>query len=61
MLMFQILKSKYLTTSDCNQFMSDTLDANIKNKEQVNKSGISGFIIDSDLNKKIKTLATKSE
>ena len=33
MLTFQILKSKYLTTSDYNQFTSGALDANIKDKE----------------------------
>ena len=39
--------------------MSEIIDTKIK--ELVNKSNISRFINDSDLNKKIETLATKAE
>ena len=37
------------------------LDAKIRNKESVDKSDIYKFIINSDLDKKIETLATKAE
>ena len=49
----------YFTSSDYNKFMSEIIDTKIK--ELVNKSNISRFINDSDLNKKIETLATKAE
>ena len=46
------MEKKYLTTSDYNKFMSNTLDAKITQKKLVNES---------DLNEKIKILATKVE
>ena len=46
------MKNKYFTTSDYNKFTSNTLDAKITQKKLVNES---------DLNEKIKTLATKEE
>ena len=39
--------------------MTNILDVKIKNEKLVTKSGISGFIYNSDLDKKIKWLATK--
>ena len=39
--------------------MNDILDAKIKQKESVDKSGILGFINYSNLDKKITTLAIK--
>ena len=57
------LKIKYFTKSDYNKFTNDILDAEKKNKKNtyfVNKSDISGFIKDSDLNKKIETLSTQA-
>ena len=41
---------KYITTSVHNKFTSDVLDAKIKEKRLVNKSGISNLIKNSDLN-----------
>ena len=41
--------------------MGEILNANIKEKELVNKSDISGFIDNSNLDKKKVTLATKAE
>ena len=41
--------------------MSGILDANIKEKQLVNKSDISGLINNTDWNKKITILATKAE
>ena len=46
------MEKKYFTTSDYNQFTSNTLDAKITKKKLVNES---------DLNEKIKTLGTKEE
>ena len=41
--------------------MGETLNTNIKEKELVNKSDISGFIDNSNLDKKIAALTTKAE
>ena len=38
------IKSNYFTTADYSKFISETLDAKIKQKELVNKSDIAGFI-----------------
>ena len=43
------------------KFTNEILDANIKNKELVNKSDISKFINNFDLDKNIETLATKAD
>ena len=55
------IESKYFTTADYNNCTSQPLDVKIKQKELVDKSVISGFINNSDLDKKVATLATKSE
>ena len=49
------------TTADYNNCTSQPLDVKIKQKELVDKSVISGFINNSDLDKKVATLATKAE
>ena len=55
------IEKKYSATSDSNKFTSDILDAKIKEKELVNKSGISYLIKNFDLSTKITALATKAE
>ena len=54
------IEVRYCTTSDYNKFTYEILDTKIKEKELVNKF-VSGFIDNSDLNKKIVTLATIPE
>ena len=54
------IKTKFLTTSDYNKFTSEILNAKIK-KELVDKSDISEFINDFDLDKKRATLPTRAE
>ena len=49
----------YFTTSDYNKFISEIIDTKIK--ELVNKSNISRFINDSDLNKKMGNISNKSK
>ena len=46
------IKKKYFTTSDYDNFISDILDANLKQEELIDKS---------DLNTKLATLAIKGE
>ena len=53
------VEKKYLITLDYNIFTSEILDAKIK--KRVNKSDLSGFMYNSDLDKKIATLVTKAE
>ena len=55
------IENKYITTPDYNKFTKDIVAKNIKNKELVDKSDIAGFINNSDLDKKVATLATKAE
>ena len=55
------IERKYLTTSDNNKFTSDTLYANIKQKELANKSNISNLLKNFDLNAKVRALATRAE
>ena len=55
------IESKYFTTSDYNNFTSQTLDAKIKQKEFVDQSAIAGLINNDNLDKKVATLATKVE
>ena len=55
------IKPKYFTTADYNRFTNEKFDLKIKQKELVSKSDIAGFINNSDLNKKVATLATKVE
>ena len=53
--------SKYFT-SDYNKFTSDNiLDTKIKQKELVNKSGISDLVKNYDLNIKLATLVPKAQ
>ena len=46
------IDSKYITTADYNKFTKNFVDNNIKSKNLVNKSAISGFINNTDLDKK---------
>ena len=46
------IEKKYFTIADYNKFMSERLDAKIKQKELVNKSDISNLVKNSDLNTK---------
>ena len=55
------IENKYITTPDYNKFTKDIVAKNIKNKELVDKSDIAEFINNSDLDKKVATLATKAE
>ena len=55
------MKGNYFIISDCNNFMSDVLDAKIKPKEFVSKSDISNLVKNSDFITKLSTLATKAE
>ena len=47
--------------TDYNKFMRNILDAKIKEKVLIDKSAISGFVNNADLNKKVVTLAKKVE
>ena len=47
--------------TDYNKLMHNILDAKIKEKVLIDKSAISGFVNNADLNKKVVTLATKVE
>ena len=51
----------HFTTADYNKFTSQRLDANIRQKELVDKSAITKFPNNGDLNKKVATLAIKAE
>ena len=55
------MKLKYFSTSYYNRLTSDRLDAKVRQKECVNKSSISNFVKNSELNTKLSTLATKAE
>ena len=48
------IEEKIFITSDYKKFMTNILDVKIKNEKLVTKSSISGFIYNSDLDKKIK-------
>ena len=52
------MEGKQFTNSDYNKFTKDILDAKIKQKELLNKFDISNFVKNSDLNTKLKTIAT---
>ena len=47
------IEGRYFTASDYNKFMSDILDAKIKQKALVKKSDISNLVKNSDLDKSI--------
>ena len=49
------IERKYFSMSDYNKFTRDILDAKIKEQELVDKSAITGFINNADLNKKVVT------
>ena len=56
------IESKYFTTADCNKFISETLDAKIKQKELIDKSAIAGLINNADLNNnKVAAWATQEQ
>ena len=55
------IEKKYYTIFGYNNFTHDILDAKIKAKKLVNKFNTSWFINNTDLDEKIKTLATKAE
>ena len=55
------IEKKCFTIFGYNKFTNDRLHAKIKDKKLVNECHIFGFINDSDLDEKIKTLATKAE
>ena len=57
--MISDVEKKYFITLDYNIFTREILDAKIK--KRVNKSDLSGFMNNSDLDKKIATLVTKAE
>ena len=46
-------EGRYFTASDYNKFMSDIIDAKIKQKALVKKSDISNLVKNSDLDKSI--------
>ena len=54
-------EAKYFTTSDYNKFTRKILETKIKEKRLVDKTDISDFTDNSELDKKIATLATKIE
>ena len=55
------IEHKYTTPADYNRFTKDIVTERIKEKGLVDKSAISGFINNTDLNQKVVTLATKAE
>ena len=55
---YQKYKKRCFTTFDYNKFTNNILDAKVKKNKLVNKSDISGFIKNSDLDDKTKTLVT---
>ena len=55
------IEHKYTTPADYNRFTKDIVTERIKEKGLVDKSAISGFINNIDLNQKVVTLATKAE
>ena len=54
------IQSKYFTTTDCNKFASQTLDAKIKQIGLVDKSAIAEFIYNADLDKTSSNISNKS-
>ena len=55
------IELKYFTTSDYNKFTNEIIGNKVKEITLLNKSDVSGFIDNSDVNKNITTLATKAE
>ena len=58
---YQKLKIHVLLQADYNEFAKDIVDNSIKSKTLVDKSTISGFINNADLDKRVATLAMKAE
>ena len=55
----KILRVNIIIASNYNKFMNEILDLKTKNKKLVNESDISEFIQNTDLDGKMKKLATK--
>ena len=55
------IESEYISTADYNKFTKRTVANSIKSKNLFDKSAISGFINNTDLDKNVATLARKSE
>ena len=55
------IESEYISTADYNKFTKNTVANGIKSKNLFDKSAISGFINNTDLDKNVATLARKSE
>ena len=51
------IEGRYFTACDYNKFMSDILDAKIKQKALVKKSDISNLVKNSDLDKSISNIS----
>ena len=51
------IEGRYFTASDYNKFISDILDAKIKQKALVKKSDISNLLKNSDLDKSISNIS----
>ena len=58
---YQMLKSKYITTVDYNKFTKDIVGNSIRSKNLFDKSAIAGFINNAHLDRKLATLAAKTE
>ena len=58
---YQKLKIHVLLQADYNEFAKDIVDNSIKSKTLVDKSTISGFINNADLDKRVATLVMKAE
>ena len=58
---YQKLKIHVLLQAYYNEFAKDIVDNSIKSKTLVDKSAISGFINNADLDKRVATLAMKAE
>ena len=54
-------ESKYITTADYNKYTKNIFANNIKSKGLVDKSDVAGFINNTDLDRKVATLARKAE
>ena len=57
----KVLEIKKDTALNYNKFINNILDANIKEEKLVNESDIKGFVNNSDIGNKMKTLATKTK
>ena len=55
------IEAKYLAISDLNKLIVEIRDTKLKQRQLVNKSAVAGFIDKVDLNKKLVTLAIKTE